>query len=1213
MNKIFIKCCIFLIISTSSYSQWKQTSYSIPSPNAAALGTYGEIPVSLFTGTPNISIPLYELKGNKIQLPISLSYHSAIRPDYHPGWTGIGWSLMCGGVITRKLNKLPDELQANGYGNLGYYFQYSGLNNAASWASSLSAPEKYPAGGADVEPDEFNFNFLGYSGKFFLDHTGGWRVQSDRALKVVFNNSDFQYPFIYNSQYDATGYWITKTFKQFTILDEEGNKYIFGNNENAIEYSDEIVPYGRDADLFFATSWFLSRIESADGAEVINLSYVRGPFTSYLYQGLNSMFVNASHAELLNPGCSNYNIAVKKNGRTISPVYLSAVDFPNQSVRIDFSASKSNDLSYSDILYTQVITDIHGFQTTNDYKILNYTQGLLFDDPNDQLLLPLYKRFIWRKLDAISIVNSTTNSNLKKISFNYTEDGTRRLRMNNVIVKDRSNAEVAKYQFSYNDNILLPQYLTKIGDHWGFNSNSSLPTSINNTDFFALRQPNDSYTKAEVLTRIIYPTGGYTDFEYELNKYRAYVSLDRQTVVGEVGDAGGLRIKKITSNDGIHQPLVKEYFYVKNYQHNSDPFQLESSGILDTKPKYTFSNLSGIDIGGISFTYSFTSSNPVIPLSQNSSGTHISYSEVVEKLSNNSYIIYKYSNHDNGYKDVVPVATYNRENVAFYPFSSRDFERGRLLNASVYKSNGKIVKEEIIEYSRINEVGKASRAVENSFFWGCNPSQSATRQAVSRSAYLFYYYPFMPSKQIVKEYSSNENSTHVSTTEKDIVYDDYKNIILETVKNSKGHIIQTEFKYPYHFSNVSSTQSNANIYSKMTGLNILNKIVEKKSFIFKGGVRYFTGADLSTYKEFFTGKIYTDKYYNVTVKEPASENYLIPTTFTNTPAELSFDPKFEQKLSYNYGTHGNVTEITKINDISNVYIWGYNSQYPVAKIINTTHNIAQSYITQSVLDAATGNGDDIALRSHLNNLRSISGALVTTYTYQPSVGMTSETDPNNRTVFYEYDLFNRLRLVRDKDGKIVKKICYNYFGQPDPCSDAPNWQVTGNTRCKPCPANSVYSTNILQNETKDINPNSPTYNQLQWVDAGVSNICGIANWQNQGAPYCELDLYNGNTGNLLQLQKDMNPCSLTFNQLQVVLLGYYPQSCPVICSAANCYSEGFKCINGNCEQGYKIYTAYYCDPELQSYVHVYHYEWSDGTWSQNFYELEGGSWNGCPN
>ncbi|WP_133054836.1 hypothetical protein [Niastella populi] len=73
------------------------------SPVASMFNIFGTIPVSHYTGTPDVSIPLGGISYKDLGLDLTLRYHHAIgaKPDAIPGYFGNGWLLTTGGVITR--------------------------------------------------------------------------------------------------------------------------------------------------------------------------------------------------------------------------------------------------------------------------------------------------------------------------------------------------------------------------------------------------------------------------------------------------------------------------------------------------------------------------------------------------------------------------------------------------------------------------------------------------------------------------------------------------------------------------------------------------------------------------------------------------------------------------------------------------------------------------------------------------------------------------------------------------------------------------------------------------------------------------------------------------------------------------------------------------------------------------------------------------------
>lgn len=975
---------IIIVYPTLAYSQ----QISVHSPTVANLGLYGEIPVSYFTGTPDISIPLYEIKGKQVTIPIKLNYHPAgIRPEIHPGPTGLGWSLNAGGVISRTVRgNSPDESNRNNRAGIIegylYYANPSGWIAQSNWKENIknslsnncfacrnAAWNMAPY--SDLEPDEFNFSVLDVSGKFYFDHTGKIQVQCDRPIKIIFNN-EFIDPGAEGIMldYSYSNYQI-RAFKLFTIIDEHGTQYIFGG-ANAIEFSDPIS-YGQNnnsgipgtGQLLQATSWFLTQIKSANGVDIINFEYERGPFVSQLYRSYDYYSYSGS-------GMSGWrHNSISKDGTLISPVYLKRIVRVNGEI-IDLTYSQSNDLKYKQDEYLSIFFN----QSINNYKLLNMTNAIPRFKPSPPT--NIFDRIQWLKIDDISIKNANSTL-LKQISFNYNNNPSERLFLESLkILGNDTQLPPVNYTFIYKNRNRLPsQYLSCITDHWGFNNGKPyLAEGFNSAN----KTPDSYYTDSGVLSEIIYPTGDSAKFEYELHDYSKIVNTkDRTLLNNQQGTASGVRIKKITTGN-----IVREFLYKEN------PASSLSSGILNMLPQYSYS-INGNDCDGKPFNMFFTRSIPVIPLTKDNEGLFIGYTYVCERISNGSggYIQYQFTNHDNGHADVLLVnAKWNRDIFRTDPYSSRFFERGRLKKETFYNAKGQPTAYNETIWSRYGSQGEDNpRAF---YFQGLKIGYDHC----SSVAYLHYCYKFLPSQKTEAIYDPIGQNLIITNTS--YSYNSC-NLISQIINTqSDGSVRKIVNKYPKDFQ--------TSPYTIMVTKNILSPVVERS--IFKN---------------------------NSLVEKTVNDYALIYNTFY-APVNLKLqigNNAIETREVYQYDTKNNLKEIIKDNAEKNVYLWSYSNRYPVAEIHGATYAEVESALGAATISAfaAKPNPTREEIKSFLAPLSSnagTKGALTTCYSYKPLIGMETKTDPNGVVTKYEYDSFGRLQYIKDHNDKVIEQYDYHY-------------------------------------------------------------------------------------------------------------------------------------------------------------------------------------------
>ncbi|QKJ30349.1 hypothetical protein HQ865_11460 [Mucilaginibacter mali] len=462
MKKTFLIGVVLSLCAIQLFAQTDPTNYTRadivpPSPTAANLSKYGNVPVTMYTGMANVSVPIFTVQGNDLSLPISLTYnYNGHKPAEQTSWIGLGWSLQAGGVITHNVKGLDDEYNTSNpyaYENSAAKYNNPYVDTDNTYLTQIDN-RTY-----DAEPDVYSFNFAGHSGKFA-------RVKNRFVLFPV-----------QKLKIAASG-------TGFNITTEDGTIYEFGE----IESTQTKASAGAGHIPGFFSAFYLTKITNAAQTESITLTYTDEGTISQRGAWAQTWLLST------NPFLPGYNPA-----GTLSTANLSMPTWVSSKRLTTIQSSKYTVTFYPE---SWVRTDVGVHSGTGPYALA--TIGIATNAG-----IPVKTFHLDHSYFVHSVTAGITHSNFLKLrSVSETVSG---------------GADSLTHYFDYYDDGSggIPE-VTGFDqvDHFNYYNGQTSFTMMPNTFYpgGANRTPVLSGAVLGSLKKVTYPTGGSTEFEYELNR-----------------------------------------------------------------------------------------------------------------------------------------------------------------------------------------------------------------------------------------------------------------------------------------------------------------------------------------------------------------------------------------------------------------------------------------------------------------------------------------------------------------------------------------------------------------------------------------------------------------------------------------------------------------------------------------------------------------------
>jgi hypothetical protein len=515
-----------------------------PTPENAALSRINDIPVSEYSGVPEISIPVYTLKTGDYELPINLSYHaSGIKVSQEATWVGLGWNLNPGGAITlnpvgnidqKSYSGAPwsdwEKMQAWNFTS-NYYNPRRGIEDGyhgwGCWTGYDISTSKTPAlmikQGQEGAGEQDVYEVTLPNGKSF---------------KYILHPRD-KTPLMIG---DVTNCKIYHSGTFIMIMDSDGTEYRFSNGMQfegvSMDYNLSYISTIAKDTIYFT----YTQIEQRP-LPTLSETYIVNPIPG----------VPSSSREINSFG-SNYKYCLTKIESSTEEILFTlgsrADTYPGNSGKLEKITIK-NKLSNKVIL---------SYQFNYDYFNGNTTGGNFLS-------------------------SSDYFGGVRGFSYFTDEILSKRLKLLSIIKKDRSNVNGETFSFTYNENEPLPYKTSFSSDFWGYynGANNSSPlmnyshTLIPNLASMrlgsaqtigsvpydiasegAVRNSSETYITAGTIKSIKYPTGGSVEYEFELHRFDNYKIPDKENA-SSFND--GRTINTVNNNNpSFSHP--NEFFYI---------------------------------------------------------------------------------------------------------------------------------------------------------------------------------------------------------------------------------------------------------------------------------------------------------------------------------------------------------------------------------------------------------------------------------------------------------------------------------------------------------------------------------------------------------------------------------------------------------------------------------------------------------------------------